>query len=156
LLLRLKTAEQFAAVLDASKQGRAKDAGVWRSAHFVLHVAPMERLQASPETRSRPAASRHAKPSSAMIGVICPKRWAKRAVTRNAIKRQIYAVSSSLATQLPNACIVLRLSHGFASDAFRSASSKALKNAVRSEIQTLLGKLILPEQTAPALSAATS
>lgn len=133
MLPRLKTAEQFAAVLDASRQGRAASAGVWRSAHFVLHWAPLEAVQAP----SKP----NAQAPSATIGVICPKRWAKRAVTRNTIKRQIYAVSSSLAAQLPSACIVLRLSHGFATETFKSASSKQLKEAVRSEIQFLLAKL---------------
>lgn len=80
-------------------------------------------------------------PSTAVLGVICPKRWAKRAVTRNTIKRQIYAVSHELAARLPRACIVLRLSKGFSREQFKSATSSALKVAVRSEIEDLLSKI---------------
>jgi ribonuclease P protein component len=79
-----------------------------------------------------------------MIGVICPKRWAKRAVTRNTIKRQIYAVSSELESQLPAACLVLRLAAGFSREQFPSATSPALKKALRAELLALLGKL--PQQ----------
>jgi ribonuclease P protein component len=146
LLPRLKTAEQFAAVLDASRQKLAQPAGVWRSAHFVLHMAPYGALHSAPPPSADGIPAIDKSPSSATIGVICSKRWAKRAVTRNTIKRQIYAVSSELAAQLPRACIVLRLSHGFAKEAFRSATSPALKSAVRAEIQALLGKLATVSQ----------
>lgn len=151
MLPRLKTAEQFAAVLDASKQrampdasSMAQPAGVWRSAHFVLHVAPYEALasaDAQSASRSLGNASGSAK-SCATVGVICPKRWAKRAVTRNTIKRQIYAVSSELAPQLPPACLVLRLASEFSREQFSSATSVALKGAIRAELLALFAKLI--------------
>lgn len=134
LLPRLKTAEQFAAVLDASKQKAAQSAGVWRSAHFALHMAPLGSGSATPSSA----------PVRPTIGVICPKRWAKRAVTRNTIKRQIYAVSSELESQLPAACLVLRLASGFSRETFPSATSAALKAALRAELLSLLGKL--PQQ----------
>lgn len=85
--------------------------------------------------------SKQSRLSSTTVGVICPKRWAKRAVTRNTIKRQIYAVSSELQAQLPAACIVLRLASGFSSEQFTSATSTALKRALREELLGLLGKL---------------
>jgi ribonuclease P protein component len=134
LLPRLKTAEQFAAVLDASKLKAAQPAGVWRSAHFALHMSPLGAINAMPATA----------PVRPVIGVICPKRWAKRAVTRNTIKRQIYAVSSELESQLPTACLVLRLASGFSREAFPSATSPALKATLRAELIALLGKL--PQQ----------
>lgn len=158
MLPRLKTAEQFAAVLDASKNKSAQPAGVWRSAHFVLHMAPLSALSATSAATHKKAlnaaldaASESAalqEPrigqntlSCATVGVICPKRWAKRAVTRNTIKRQIYAVSSELQAQLPAACLVLRLAHGFSREQFISATSAALKSSVREELLGLLGKL---------------
>jgi ribonuclease P protein component len=134
LLPRLKTAEQFAAALNASKQ-KSSGSGVWRSAHFVLHMAPiaaLTTLKKSPQTTldaTRP-----------IIGVICSKRWAKRAVTRNTFKRQIYAVTHELADQLPAACLVLRLATGFSREEFTSATSAKLKWAVRHELLGLLGK----------------
>ncbi len=67
-----------------------------------------------------------------------PKRWAKRAVTRNAIKRQIYTVSSDLASQFPQAAFVVRLRRGFSRPEFISASSDQLKQAVRAEIEALM------------------
>jgi ribonuclease P protein component len=74
------------------------------------------------------------------IGALIPKRWAKRAVTRNAIKRQIYTVSLSLESPLPAAAHVVRLRAGFDRQQFISASSDLLKRAVRGELQELFAK----------------
>lgn len=66
-----------------------------------------------------------------------PKRWAKRAVTRNTIKRQIYNVSSDFETVLPAAAHVVRLRHGFDRSRYPSSSSDALRLAVREELVQL-------------------
>ena len=66
-----------------------------------------------------------------------PKRWAKRAVTRNSIKRQIYNVSSEFESVLTVAAHVVRLRSGFDRSSFVSASSHALKTAVRGELVQL-------------------
>jgi ribonuclease P protein component len=63
-----------------------------------------------------------------------PKRWAKRAVTRNAIKRQIYSVSAQFETHLGLAAHVVRLRAGFDRKLFVSATSEALKVALRAEL----------------------
>jgi ribonuclease P protein component len=142
LLPRLKTAEQFAAALNTSKQ-KSIGSGVWRSTHFVLHMAPLSSLTAlsqSPLSAARP-----------IIGVICPKRWVKRAVTRNTIKRQIYAVTHELATELPAACLVLRLAAGFSREEFTSATSAKLKMVVRQELQGLLRKIVRPVNVSAAV-----
>ena len=76
----------------------------------------------------------------AWLGAMIPKRWAKRAVTRNAIKRQVYAVTASHAPPLPNAAYVLRLRAGFDRKQFVSAASDQLKLAVRTELQLLLAR----------------
>ena len=78
------------------------------------------------------------------VGAMTPKRWAKRAVTRNAIKRQIYAVSARFQQQLPKAAHVVRLRAGFDRKQFISASSEVLKSAVRAEIEQLLGRVARP------------
>ena len=67
-----------------------------------------------------------------------PKRWAKRAVTRNAIKRQIYTVSADFSHQYPQAAYVVRLRRDFSRKEFISASSEPLKQAVRAEVQALM------------------
>lgn len=71
------------------------------------------------------------------LGAVIPKRWARRAVTRNTIKRQIYAVAQEFALQLPDAALVVRLRSGFDRAQFTSATSDALRRAVRAELQQL-------------------
>ena len=71
------------------------------------------------------------------MGAIVPKRWARRAVTRNAIKRQIYTVSLDFEAQLSVAAHVVRLRAGFDNAMFPSATSAPLKRAVRAELQQL-------------------
>ena len=69
------------------------------------------------------------------VGAMLPKRWAKRSVTRHLIKRQVYAVAAAFA--LPQAAYVVRLRHGFDAKHFVSASSDALRQAVRAEMHQL-------------------
>ena len=71
------------------------------------------------------------------LGAMVPKRWAKRAVTRNAIKRQIYTVSAQFEVRLPCAAHVVRLRSGFDRQTFISATSPMLKLAVRQELEQL-------------------
>jgi len=71
-----------------------------------------------------------------------PKRWAKRAVTRNAIKRQIYTITGAADdARLPQAAYVVRLKSGFDRKEFISATSDELKLAVRLELHRLLDRL---------------
>jgi ribonuclease P protein component len=74
------------------------------------------------------------------LGAMVPKRWAKRAVTRNLIKRQIYSVASRYETRLPAAAHLVRLRSGFDRQQFLSAASDQLRNAVRAEIEQLFNK----------------
>jgi ribonuclease P protein component len=128
---RLKTRAQFEAVLG----GRT----VARTTHFALHRAPLEPRPAStgsePERLQTLFAVR-----DAWLGVVIPKRWARRAVTRNAIKRQVYAVSDALQPPLPAAAHVVRLRAAFDRAQFASATSTALKRAVRAELQDLFSR----------------
>jgi ribonuclease P protein component len=66
-----------------------------------------------------------------------PKRWAKRAVTRNAIKRQIYNVSAEFESSLQPTAYLVRLRSGFDRTQFVSATSESLKAAVRVELMQL-------------------
>jgi ribonuclease P protein component len=98
---------------------------VARTEHFFAH-----KLALSPENAALFSAE------ALQVGVMTPKRFAKRAVTRNLIKRQIYALCREL--QLPPAACVVRLRATFSREQFKSASSDALKRAVRAELQVLL------------------
>lgn len=69
---------------------------------------------------------------------MAPKRWAKRAVTRNAIKRQIYTLCAKLDSAQSNAAFLVRLRREFSRKDFVSASSVVLKDAVKEELQALV------------------
>jgi ribonuclease P protein component len=121
-LRRLKTRAQFQAALAG--------ATVARTPHFALHRCALEaRPDAAPLFDST---------DDVWLGAMVPKRLAKRAVTRNAIKRQIYNVSDAVETSLPHAAHVVRLRAAFDRKEFVSATSEKLKAAVRAELQQLL------------------
>jgi len=137
------TKAQFAAVMNGQT--------VSRTPHFALHRVA---LQPNSEPISAPKAAANSqemvsqagsqdlsKPLFAVqdtwLGVIVPKRWAKRAVTRNTIKRQIYAVSTASGCAMPVAAHVVRLRAGFDRAEFISATSDKLKIAIRAELQQL-------------------
>ena len=112
-----------------------------RTAHFVLHRAMFD-------APSDPAGSESSRPQTLFavrnepwMGAVVPKRWAKRAVTRNGIKRQIYSLSKEFEPRLANAAHVVRLRSGFAKEEFKSAWSEALARVVRAELVKLFAPL---------------
>lgn len=76
------------------------------------------------------------------IGFVVPKRLARRAVTRNLIKRQMRQALSdrhaACAEGLADGGWVLRLRDGFDRARYPSAASDALKQATRSELVSLV------------------
>ncbi|MEI8264857.1 MAG: ribonuclease P protein component [Betaproteobacteria bacterium] len=74
------------------------------------------------------------------LGCVVPKRHARRAVTRNLVKRQIYAAAERVQTGLPGGMWLVRLRQPFAVTTFPSAASQALREAVRDELDRLLQK----------------
>lgn len=134
-MYRLKTRPQFQAALAGGT--------VSRTAHFALHRLPLVASVNPLEANSQPAgpAPNEAQALFAVAGVwmgaMVPKRWARRAVTRNTIKRQIYAVSELFADRLPRAAHVVRLRTAFDRHQFISARSELLKQAVRQELEQL-------------------
>ncbi|MES2398829.1 MAG: ribonuclease P protein component [Pseudomonadota bacterium] len=146
---RLKTRPQFQAVLAGSV--------IAKTEHFVLHrnrleaTAPAIGPDAAKELSSRRTIPDNGTAAPAdvtapalfpvrdiWIGAMVPKRWAKRAVTRNAIKRQIYNVSADSMQNYPQAAFLVRLRREFSRKEFLSATSMQLKEAVRIEVQTLM------------------
>ena len=121
---RLRTRAQFQALLAHRP--------VARTAHFALHRLPV------PATDGAEAALFGA-PGQAWLGAMVPKRWARRAVTRNTIRRQIYAVGADRLAALPGARLV-RQHAVFSLAQFPSATSAALQGAVRAELLELLAR----------------
>jgi ribonuclease P protein component len=132
-LQRLKTRSQFQAALAGGT--------VARTNHFALHCVSLPlalnsqtAIEAEPPS---PAAVSLFSVYGVWMGAMVPKRWAKRAVTRNAIKRQIYNVSQEFEALLPVAAHVVRLRSGFDKAHFISATSDALKAAINQELRQL-------------------
>ena len=130
---RLQTRPQFQAVLAG--------AIVAKTTHFALHRNALDAKPVQAESGSSvvdPAARSLFPVQDVWLGAMVPKRWAKRAVTRNAIKRQIYTVSADFSHQYPQAAYVVRLRRDFSRKEFISATSELLKQAVRAEVQSLM------------------
>ncbi len=127
---RLKTREQFQVVL-----ARAPFA---RTEHFVMHRMVLD----APGTQTVSQTSFASE--GPWIGAMVPKRWARRAVTRNLIKRQIYNLAAQHAADLPSHAYLVRLRSTFDRLHFTSSASDVLRVAVRGEIERLFSKALLP------------
>ena len=157
ILQRLKTRSQFQTVLNGVM--------VSKTAHFVLHKyvsVDGKGAQKPPERENLVPMQNHPEQlnpvgqqsldtgvnlfpgGEAWLGALVPKRWAKRAVTRNAIKRQIYNVSACVESSLLKAAYVVRLRAQFEKKLFPSASSAALKAVVAEELFVLFKKSRAP------------
>ncbi len=126
-----------------------------RSAHFAVHhLAANPSLPArkrttepvvsqlstagaptSPQAVDESSASR---PQGVWLGTVVPKRHARRAVTRNLLKRQMRAVMAAQAGGLPAGLWVLRLKSAFDPRQFPSPASQPLRHSVHVELQALL------------------
>lgn len=92
-------------------------------------------------------------PYQTLLGVVVPKRFARRAVTRTLFKRQIRAMFNAYLSNQLNAAIssdtlvtdlksngevwIVRLRSSFDIKTFPSANSSALRTCLRSELKTL-------------------
>jgi ribonuclease P protein component len=74
------------------------------------------------------------------LGLVVPKRHAKRAVTRNLIKRQIRAAMAAEGERLAAGLWVVRLRLPFDKREFVSPASEALRNTARAEIHELFAR----------------
>jgi ribonuclease P protein component len=124
---RLKQWSEFQAVMSAGT--------VARTPHFVLH-------QWQHTAKALTGSGFKETPTLfvdgvLMMGALTPKRWAKRAVTRNMIRRQIHTVFFEFEKGMKPTAYVVRLRAAFDSQKFVSASSDILKQTVREELKQL-------------------
>jgi ribonuclease P protein component len=80
------------------------------------------------------------------LGLVVPKRHARRAVTRTLVKRQIRNVAAECASQLEPGLWVVRQRSPFDSKQFPSAASDALKEAARTELRALFERAVRGER----------
>jgi ribonuclease P protein component len=142
-----------------------------RSAHFALHhlaaepapgawaVAQAKAASAKLSTgESQPAhnvveQALPEPPAGCWLGLVVPKRHARRSVTRALLKRQIRAAFAER-PGLPPGLWVVRLRSPFDRQQFPSAASDALRRVARAELAQLLDRALRPARPAPAGGAA--
>ena len=128
------------------------------SAHFALHHVA-DRPSVPPKPAPRPLAAElstdekpqvisavddflpaapPAAPAGVWLGLVVPKRHAKRSVTRSLLKRQIRSAVKGFDSRLAGGLWVVRLRAPFDRKIFVSAGSEALKRAARDELEQLL------------------
>jgi ribonuclease P protein component len=121
-----------------------------RSAHFAVHHLPTSpadgrrRAGEAPEPKLSTTPTNNStlpvddSPGRIWLGAVLPKRLARRAVTRNLLRRQIRAAMGRHAAALPAGLWVVRLRQPFAASDFVSAASDALRRAARVELDAAL------------------
>jgi len=121
-----------------------------RSEHFAVHHVPgcpsppakPARLRSKMELSTVDAPTEvmavdDSVPAERWLGLVVPKRHAKRSVTRSLFKRQIRAAMGRHAHALAGGLWVVRLRAPFAKAAYPSAASTALQRVARAELDRL-------------------
>ena len=131
-----------------------------RSAHFALHHAdgrpgaPLrgadrsgtQKLSTSGSAAGEVPVNNHQ--PTIWLGTVLPKRHARRAVTRNLLRRQIRVAMLRHAPGLPAGMWIVRLRSAFDKSQFHSAASVPLRQAARAELDALLARVGRPEAQA--------
>ncbi|MEX8496237.1 ribonuclease P protein component [Leptothrix ochracea] len=124
-----------------------------RSPHFFVHYVPVENHQTVLTSPAHTALSTKLStelPTDSSLeslgvqklGMVVPKRHARRAVTRVLLRRQIRAAMAQHRCELLPGIWVVRLRAPVDRQAFVSASSESLRIAVKAEVATLLGDVL--------------
>jgi ribonuclease P protein component len=119
---------------------------VARSAHFSLHHAVTEAAELSTGMAHTADASVESRPGPLLprwrLGLVVPKRQARRAATRNLVKRQAREAMRQHLDRLPPGDWVVRLRAPVDRTLFPSAASTALKSLLRGELSSLFGAVV--------------
>jgi ribonuclease P protein component len=122
-------------------------------AHFALHVLPMQALATAAPAKLSTEADHvgsqvvdNSGPTTAvapLLGWVLPKRLARRAVTRQLLKRQVRSCAAAHEAQMHGRAWLLRQRSAFDLKQFPSAASVPLRLAVRGELQALWQQALL-------------
>ena len=135
-MIRLRSWDDFQKVM---REGEI----VSRSQYFVLHLATDEKFNSELNLSQNPPNTLNQKKEVQMrAGALVPKRWAKRAVTRNTIKRLIYAHLEQKHQLWPKSqAVVVRLKKEIGKSEFISATSSHLKTTINADLTELFEKV---------------
>jgi ribonuclease P protein component len=127
-----------------------------KSPHFMLHhiaarpnsAAAFRTGRVMPElsTESAPIGSSDVDnndlPTQWWLGLVVPKRHARRAVTRTLLKRQMRAQAEQQRDRIPAGQWIIRLRAPFDPKHFPSAASSQLREAARRELEGVFAKVV--------------
>lgn len=108
----LKTRKQFQSMLAHPP--------IAKTSHFALHRAPVHSLldaEGGSLLFANPPGSAKSSDAPWWVGALVPKRWAKHAVTRNLVRRNVYAITLELSRRAVSAAPALPCTASEASDA---------------------------------------
>ncbi len=118
-----------------------------KTAHFVLQAAPQKPVAQELPTEAAPDRTESVDNSVFVVtpplglALVVPKRHAKRAATRNLIKRQIREALRRRLDRWSGRQILIRQRGPFDRQQFPSAASDALRAAVRAELDLLFAQV---------------
>lgn len=122
-----------------------------RSAHFAVHHVSTPPDAADSKATDGQLSTREESngkvpvdnlPAAILLGTMTPKRHARRAVTRNLLRRQMREAVTRHSAGLDPGLWLIRLRAAFAADAFDSAASAALRRAAADELDRLLLRVV--------------
>jgi ribonuclease P protein component len=115
-----------------------------KTPHFSLHMARPDPLVKDLPTEFAPQGTRivdnNASPNRQELLLVVPKRHARRAVTRNLLRRQMREAARRHGSACPSGPMLLRLRQGFGK-LYPSAASTALRLAAREELERLFAQV---------------
>ena len=129
-----------------------------KSPHFIVHhlaarpgsaVASKSRqfvpdLSTEVAPNGSPNVDNTEKPLAWWLGLVVPKRYARRSVTRNLLKRQMRVQANRHHDRLPAGQWIIRLRAPFDPKRFRSAASSQLRDAARQELERIFAAVVTP------------
>ena len=110
------------------------------SAKLVARRAVVPNLSTADAPTRADSVDNISAPSAWWLGVVVPKRHAKRAVTRNLLKRQVRAVVDRHRPRMPPGQWLVRLRAPFDARLFVSAASAALRETARVELEEMFAR----------------
>jgi ribonuclease P protein component len=113
---------------------------VAKTEHFSLHVASMDPVASELPTENAPDRPETVDNLALAVLLVVPKRHAKRAVTRNLIKRQMREAVRRHAPACRPPATMIRLRSAFSARQYPCAASGALRAAVRNELDHLFSR----------------
>jgi ribonuclease P protein component len=117
-----------------------------KTAHFVLQAARQRPVLQELPTEAAPDRTESVDNSVSIaahplgLALVVPKRHAKRAATRNLVKRQMREAMRRRVADWVGRQVLIRQRGAFDPKLFRSAASDALRATVRSELDQLFAQ----------------